>query len=330
MASALDSLGRYRQGVESALPEVSEIVCELLDAYDAGTYRLSYTMAGWELDHQHWHRGLIPASQVPDALRNAALGKVIAYDPSRPEPAQRNRFLRPAALRSIQYEKLEGVRIAGTGNDQLRALVCEGEQLLAWFGAFREVPFNDSERALMNQLIPSLCQRLALEHRFEHAALAESALAVALQRLAGAAFVLDEHARPLFANQTARALLDEQRSEWLTRLRRAVELRRAGLDAAQLSVTPLVLSGAPSAFIAVFSGETGEALKRLAQRTREWKLTPQQGRVVERLARGDTNKMIARALGCSVRTVEHHVAAATAKARVATRSELVAKFWSST
>jgi DNA-binding NarL/FixJ family response regulator len=42
---------------------------------------------------------------------------------------------------------------------------------------------------------------------------------------------------------------------------------------------------------------------------------------------GAANKTIAQQLGCAESTVEFHVTALLKKARVARRSELIAKFW---
>jgi DNA-binding NarL/FixJ family response regulator len=43
---------------------------------------------------------------------------------------------------------------------------------------------------------------------------------------------------------------------------------------------------------------------------------------------GDANKDIAVKVGCSPRTVELHVSAVLRKARVDTRAQVAAKFWS--
>ncbi len=332
LAQAHDALSTYRGGAESGVLQAAEIACDLLRAVDAGFYRLARCEAGggWELEYTAFHHQLRSVGSLQPAtlkLLRSEPTKVVPYDPGRPDPKQRNRFVRPMRIYAGSYSNLEFARYAGTHNDQLRALVCEGSQLLGWFGAFRRTPFTHHDCMLMNELIPSLCQRLALERRLEHVTLTESALALVLERIAGAVLVLDRQARPLFANQTARALLEAGRAIWLARLREAIERHRLGLSSPEFSVTPVVFRGAARCFLVVHSDERQEAAKRLSWRAANWQLTPQQSRVVALLARGNSNKAIAQALACSPRTVEHHVAAAMVKAGVETRAELVAKFW---
>lgn len=333
IAQAIDALTGWHEGSEPVVLQAAEITCHLLGAFDAGSYRLDRASEGngWELESQTFHRGLSSMGTVGPSTRTMLRqdpAKVIPYDPGCPDPAQRNRFVRPMSIYAASYRKLAFARYAGTQNDQLRALVCEGPHFLAWFGAFRPEPFTRQDRSLMNQLIPSLCQRLALERRLEHASLTESTLAVALERIAGAAFVVNQHARVLFANRTGRALADENRNAWQAHIGEGIGRARLGLASPELSVTPVLFRGAARCFLVVFTGHSDESAQRLAMRTTEWGFTPQQSRVVSLMARGDSNKAIAQALECSVRTVEHHVSAAILKAGVETRSELVARFWS--
>ncbi len=72
----------------------------------------------------------------------------------------------------------------------------------------------------------------------------------------------------------------------------------------------------------------GERMENLASRAvREWGLTRRQLDVVRLMAQGEANKAIAGKLGCAERTVEVHVTAVLRKARVASRAELIARFW---
>ena len=59
-----------------------------------------------------------------------------------------------------------------------------------------------------------------------------------------------------------------------------------------------------------------------------WSLTARQRVVLAELVSGAANKEIAAHLGCSVRTVEGHLAALFRKAGVDSRGGLVARFWS--
>lgn len=66
---------------------------------------------------------------------------------------------------------------------------------------------------------------------------------------------------------------------------------------------------------------------RLELATPAWKLTPRQTDVMRLVARGDTNKDIAAALGCAENTIELHVTALLRRAGVSSRTQLVARFW---
>ena len=71
----------------------------------------------------------------------------------------------------------------------------------------------------------------------------------------------------------------------------------------------------------------GDARTRLATVTRRWGLTPRQSAVLALVAQGESNRTVAGRLGCSEKTVELHVSALLAKTRCASRSQLVASFW---
>jgi DNA-binding CsgD family transcriptional regulator len=70
-----------------------------------------------------------------------------------------------------------------------------------------------------------------------------------------------------------------------------------------------------------------EIVVRLDAVRRAWRFTPRESEVLALLVRGEANKTISASLGCSVRTVEVHVAAMLGKARCASRGELIAAFW---
>jgi DNA-binding CsgD family transcriptional regulator len=67
---------------------------------------------------------------------------------------------------------------------------------------------------------------------------------------------------------------------------------------------------------------------RVSRFARTHRLTPRQADVLARLSMGAANKDIAAALACSVKAVEQHVTALLRRFRVASRAELIARFWS--
>lgn len=80
-------------------------------------------------------------------------------------------------------------------------------------------------------------------------------------------------------------------------------------------------------FLAVFPDARRDAVARAPALAGRWRLTPRQTAVLALVAEGSTNRVVAQRLGCSEKTVELHVSALLSKARCATRSQLVAAFW---
>jgi DNA-binding NarL/FixJ family response regulator len=60
----------------------------------------------------------------------------------------------------------------------------------------------------------------------------------------------------------------------------------------------------------------------------EWKLTPRQAEVLSLIVAGRTNKEIAQALACADNTIELHVTRLLRKTGTASRTQLIAVFWS--
>lgn len=70
-----------------------------------------------------------------------------------------------------------------------------------------------------------------------------------------------------------------------------------------------------------------ESAERCARARAAWRLTTAQTRVLEHVARGRTNKEIARALDIEEGTVEAHVGVIFRKAGATSRAMLVFFFW---
>lgn len=67
--------------------------------------------------------------------------------------------------------------------------------------------------------------------------------------------------------------------------------------------------------------------RRMERRARAWELTPRQTQILELVVRGLSNKEIATALDCSLKTVEAHVGQVLRKAASDSRTALAARFW---
>jgi DNA-binding CsgD family transcriptional regulator len=78
-----------------------------------------------------------------------------------------------------------------------------------------------------------------------------------------------------------------------------------------------------------FGDASGDAIDpRLDHAIALWRLTPRQAEVLRFVVRGDSNKDIARVLGCAESTVELHVTQLLRRSEAGSRTQLVARFWS--
>lgn len=247
------------------------------------------------------------------------------YDPSRPDPAQRNVALTRTRLGRITGKGrswIEETALARCGLahlDQLRVLVCDGPSLLAWVGAFREEPFGRREQRILGALVPALQNRLRLERSAADAPLLRAALESTMETLPAPAFLVDRKGAPRHANTAGRVLLESDRAAH-SKLRDAV---RGGLPNAQL--TPVVAPGLAPHFLVLLEPPADETGHRVALARVRWALTPRQADVLALIASGESNKTIAARLGCEVKTAEAHVTALLRKSGCESRTALVAR-----
>lgn len=103
-------------------------------------------------------------------------------------------------------------------------------------------------------------------------------------------------------------------------------LERA-LDAAERLQGEAPPGTAPEPALGAASGEA-RLRARVERAQRAWRLSPRQAVVLELLVAGKSNKEVAAALGCAVRTVELHVTGLLEASRCDSRGELVARFYS--
>jgi DNA-binding NarL/FixJ family response regulator len=209
------------------------------------------------------------------------------------------------------------------GMDQLRVLVCEGESLLGWVGAFRREPFGWKERTLLAELTPALRQRLWLERQLGASELALAAMDQALALLPSAAFVVQtQSGRIAHANAAGKLRLRADPKGLQERI--AASLRRKDPGSPWLALA-LAARGAPGYALLVEREATPVSGADVERLSAEWGLTPRQAEVFRLLLRGYANKSIAAELQCSARTVEQHVTAVLAKAGANSRAELIVR-----
>ncbi len=259
-------------------------------------------------------------------------GRFVRYDPLRPDPRERNLVVRPrAGMDERTFAEMPMVRdfLSPHGLDrldQLRALLCDGPTLLAWFGGMRRDRFSDDDVAALDAVLPSVRARLLLERRLSRASFVEKGLIATLELLPSAAFLVAPDGSIAFANDVGRALLDWGSRDLRARLKGFA--RGAKLEPGMTRIS-IGGKGLPACFLVTLAVPVPEIdrARRLSVARERWGLTPRQLMVLELVAQGDANKAIAEKLRCSDNTVEVHVSAIFRKARVENRAALVAKFW---
>jgi DNA-binding CsgD family transcriptional regulator len=327
------SLGTFSLGSPPVLSELVGELRELLGAEKAAAYRVTQSPAGSTLDFCYT-AGAGPQKQVARDLEQflaTAPANFTAYDPTRPDPRQRNRVvhpfdrLSPEIVQKIPIVRDFFPRFGVLDHDQLRVLVCDGPTLLAWVGAFRPERFGAREERILSALVPALSRRLALERQLRRSALAEAGLEAALATIPTPAFVVGPGGAIEYANVAGNERLEVSPADVLTAVRGSIE---APSEDAPYRISVLSGRGLPDHWLAVRRHRNGDISARLEDSSRRFALTPRQSDVLALLVRGATNKAIADALTCSNNTVEVHVSALLAKVGAQSRAELVARFWS--
>jgi len=151
------------------------------------------------------------------------------------------------------------------------------------------------------------------------ARIASAALGAALEAIPSPACIVRLPATILQANARGRALLAADREHVLGLVRSSTPPPRGPVR--------FPIESAPEHVLVVLHDLEGDARTRLAAVSRRWGLTPRQSAVLALVAQGESNRTVAGRLGCSEKTVELHVSALLAKTRCASRSQLVASFW---
>jgi len=305
-------LATLRCDGQSAIARIMEPVHELLGGERLWTYRPVRTLRAWDVTDVH-------DTCVGGALldRFAACLRGITdefawFRPSEPEPAQRNRVVEAlSAVRSARpgfFEQTPLYREFFEPNGlhehhQLRVLVCDGAELLAWFGAYYTEAPTARQRQLLASMVPALRKRLRLDRALSRTRVASVALAAAIDNLEQPAFVVDRRNMVEHANASGRALLASHASE------------PADVETFDLG-----------------HGAKLKLVRRHAQLDRQariaaarWALTRRQTDVLVGIAAGHANATIAEQLGVTLRAVEHHVTTILIRAGAANRVELVAR-----
>ena len=250
------------------------------------------------------------------------------YNPLRPESEQRNRLL-VWARQDVAAANLPIIRdlypVMGLGDRaQARVLLCEGDTMLAFLGAWQPDGFDPEQLRRFRALLPLLQRRLAIEDAARHTRYAAggSLLDAALEAISRPVLVVSSQGTVREANALAAGLLGRRRQE----IDAGVQQLLRGRAPAGWATTRVEQRGGVCDYLVLLPAEPvradGTIFRALG---RDWELTGRQSDVLALLCEGRSNQSIAAVLAISPRTVEVHVSALFAKARVSTRSELVAK-----
>jgi DNA-binding CsgD family transcriptional regulator len=325
-------LGCYRQDAPRGLPSIAEPLHEIFGAELTFGYALAprEDSRGVRLDSL-WGAGL-PEHRVADIARifDAFLrGHDLdwgAYNPLRPEVAQRNRVLDLREMLAFLGRDDSPVmrelfpRMGLEIRDQPRALICDGPSFLAFVGGFQPEPAAPRQKRILGRLLPAFRRRLLLERAIDGHARLEAALDVAMEAVGGAAFLVDATGRIAHANSAAQAALKVDRQGTLASLGASI----GGRSVPGLRVTRIRTRGGADQFLVIVEPPAGGGLEeRVAAAATRWGLTPRQAEILMWIVRGKSNPTVAALFGIAERTVEAHVTAILLKADVESRSALV-------
>jgi DNA-binding CsgD family transcriptional regulator len=325
------SLGSWKPGTSCLDTFASEIRALLeLDAFAA--HRLSPADEGWEVDFLVWSGAGTTEQARASWERGLELrsDKPVVYDPVSPEPAQRNRVVRPRKLFGPSepfavHSLLEDFDLVDT--DEVRVLVCEDANILAWVGGWRAERFGRRERVMLEAILPALRQRLVMERDVGNARLHLESLKVTLEALDGAAFIVRPCGTPVVANEAGRGLLERDGRELIEEMAAAVA-GRTPRGRRRYRCMPITCEGMPERHLVMVGPASTAGRRRCRELGRRWELTSREQQVLELVVRGLSNKTIATELEIRLRTVELHVTNLLAKSGCDGRTALTAIFWS--
>jgi DNA-binding CsgD family transcriptional regulator len=203
-----------------------------------------------------------------------------------------------------------------------RALICERETVLAWFGVYHPSALTNSQRNRITRVLPALRKRLAYERALSNGPLLSAALDVVLDHIAAPAFVVSASGRLLEVNEAGRSLLASRRAELATAITAALANEEASIA---IDLTPLDNRGAKNHWLAVLRARTEDSrvADSLARAASRLGLTRRQREVLEHVITGSSNATIADALRVSERAIEQHLTAIFDRAAVDSRAALV-------
>jgi DNA-binding CsgD family transcriptional regulator len=336
----------------SPWPQFVEELRRLLEADRAMLCSVRLSADGYVFEDDHWagfSRSSRNRAQLFAGVVNGLLHALALYEPSRVDEGQRNRAfvlprqrewgerrnverLRQFGVDSLDSKKLlerlerlnadSPVKIEIADMSSCRALIYDGEEPLAWFTLYRREPFLERERLLLRAVLPVIRERL-LGDRLAARGRVHGALAQALiESVAEPCFVVRADGAVELANLRGRSMVRTDPA-LLAQIRSAPRASQSKRFTTESIAGP----GTPNLYLVRVNVRDDVDLRQ-ASFARRWQLSPREAMAVAQVARGLSNKEIAAALGCEVRTVEFHLTRVFAKIGIGGRAALIALFWS--
>ena len=228
-------LGNVDEGAPPVLGSFVRELRTLLGTERALAYAVTPSDGRYGLRFGHWAGFGLPSTElnrVMTASLARAHGPWALYDPRLPEGPQRNRVVVVPTLDALRgvasatYYKRLGLsapdpdryaarmsrleqhflrRVGMNERHVCRALVCDGQHVLAWVGVAQPTAFGSRERALFARLLPTLQRRLRTERVLGEGPLALASLPVLLEAIPAPAFVVAPNATVHHANAVTAA-----------------------------------------------------------------------------------------------------------------------------
>jgi DNA-binding CsgD family transcriptional regulator len=249
------------------------------------------------------------------------------FDPIYPESDQRDRVV--DTIEMVGTTAYRSSRIFGEVIDPLgfgqhrevRALICDGRNLVGWVGSLHGKPIHPEQRVRLNSLLPALRLRLLADRAIRARTQTAASIAAALDRIGPPAFIVSANGEVLATNRSARARLDEDRASSTQELDAILH----GQSAEYAERIALRGSGSPPALLIVMPDRSiGYVEQCVVRASQEWGLTPRQCDVLRLVVRGQSTAAIAEQLGVGERAIELHVTVLLERSRTTSRTGLVA------
>lgn len=249
------------------------------------------------------------------------------FDPIHPESDQRDRVVETIELVGMNAYRSSGIfreviePVGLAHKREIRALICDGRNLLGWIGSLHGTPIHPEQRVRLNSLLPALRLRLLADRALRTRTQTNAVIAAALDRIRAPAFILGANGEVIATNHSGRARLDADRASSTLELdailrgqvveyAERIALRGSGVPPALLIVTP--------------DRSIGYVEQCVMRASREWGLTARQCDVLRLVVRGNSTAAIAEQLGVGERAIELHVTVLLERAQTTSRTGLVA------